>query len=138
MWRPLRRDEFRRTDRTLPRCNLPQENRRDSPHSKFGSVPKRLGDRRRLAKFFPPDFGIGRTLQHGRQFLFYLPQTIGAGFECRLVKRSMLALIGISSVHVSEICDFLAEVREVFSDISHLLNHTLYSSISLFSANQET
>jgi hypothetical protein len=46
----------------------------------------------------------------------------------------VLALIGILGVHVSEICDFLAEVREVFSDISHPLNHTLNSRISLFFA----
>jgi len=101
-------------------------------------VPECLYDRCRLAKFLPPDLGIGRTFEHSRQFLLNLPQAIGAGFERRLVKRTMRALIGISSVHVSEICNFLAKVREVFSDISHLFHHTLYSRISLFSRNQET
>ena len=94
-----------------------------------------LSDRSRLAKFLPPDFGIGRTLEQSRQFLLNLPQTIGAGFKCGLVERSVLALVGVLGVHVPEIGNFLAEVREAFSDISHPLYHTLYSRISLFLPN---
>jgi hypothetical protein len=50
----------------------------------------------------------------------------------------VLGLVGILGVHIPKICNFLAKVREVFSDISHLLNHTLYLRISLFSLDQET
>lgn len=39
----------------------------------------------RSAGFFPPDFGILRSVQHFGQFLLNLAQAIGAEFEGRLV-----------------------------------------------------
>ena len=44
----------------------------------------------------------------------------------------MLALAGITSIHISQICDFLAKAGEVFRDISHLLDHTLYLRGAVF------
>lgn len=74
-----------------------------------------------LAKIFPPHLGIVGTVEHLRQFLLDLAQSVGSQLKGRLVNRRMLALFRETRIHVPQIGDFLAEAGEVFRDIRHLL-----------------
>src|ERR1700751_1615871 len=86
------------------------------------------GDLRLLrpARSFPPDLGIVRTVEHGRQFLLDLAQAVGAQLEGSLIDRIVSALFRETSVEVTQISNFLAKAGEVFRDIGHLFHHTLY------------
>src|ERR1700686_5422738 len=76
----------------------------------------------------PPDFGIFRTIEHVRQFLFDLAQTGGAELECRLIESIVTALFCETGVQVAQVGDFLTKAGEVFRNIGHLFHHTPYLS----------
>jgi hypothetical protein len=58
--------------------------------------------------------------------LFDLAKTGGAQLESRLIESIVPALFGETGVQVAQISDFLAKAGEVFRDIGHLFDHTLY------------
>jgi hypothetical protein len=82
----------------------------------------------RPARSFPPNLGIVRTVQHAREFLFDLAKTGGAQLESRLIESIVPALFGETGVQVAQISDFLAKAGEVFRDVGHPFDHTLYFS----------
>lgn len=75
---------------------------------------------------FPPDFGIVGAIEHVRQFLFDLAQSVGAQLESGLIEGIVPSLFRETGVQVAQISDFLAKAGEVFRDIGHLFDHTLY------------
>lgn len=74
----------------------------------------------------PPNLGIIRTIEHVRQFLLNLAQPVGAQFEGGLIERIVAAFFGETGVEIAQIRNFLTKAGEVFRDIGHLLDHTLY------------
>src|SRR6202035_2930291 len=57
-----------------------------------------------------------------------LSKTGGAQLESRLIESIVPALFGETGVQVAQISDFLAKAGEVFRDVGHLFDHTLYFS----------
>jgi hypothetical protein len=74
----------------------------------------------------PPDLGIVGTIQHVRQLLFDFAQAVGAQLESCLIQRIVPALFGETGVQVTQIGNFLTKAGEVFRDIGHRFDHTLY------------
>src|SRR5450432_2581076 len=87
---------------------------------------RRLGLQVAAARAFPPDFWIVRPVQHLRQFELDFAQAVGAQFQSSLVQRGVVALLGETGVQVAKVGNFLAEAGEMFCDVRHLFDHTLY------------
>jgi hypothetical protein len=60
------------------RCNIREDPAKVRIKVAVAKMSAKLTDGSRLAKFFPPDFGIRRTIAHIRQFLFNLQQAVCA------------------------------------------------------------
>jgi len=73
----------------------------------------------RRARFSPPDGAIVGTVAHLRQFLLNLHQPAFPHFRSRPLDRTVVALLRIQNVAISQVDDFVTEAGEALRKISH-------------------
>jgi len=68
----------------------------------------------------PPDLGIGRGIEHFRQFLLDFAEAVSAQLKSRLIHGCGIGLLRALGVQVAQIGDFLAKAGEVFRKAGHV------------------